>query len=87
MEMLFAIHTEYNFAHHFGVNPSHLINYRQLLQEDLMEYLKSGFQLKLKELSGNQDVNIEETLFFYPLTGALNRLVFKIATELTEEYN
>lgn len=87
MQLLFAIHTEYNFTHHFGVNPSHLANYKQLLQEDLMEYLKSGYQLKLKELSGNQDVNVEETLFFYPLTGALNRLVFKIATELTEEYN
>jgi hypothetical protein len=87
MKLLFTIHNEYNFTHHFGVNPSHLTNYRQLLQEDLMEYLKSGQQLKLKELAGNQDVNVEETFFFYPLTGALNRLAFKIATELTEEYN
>jgi len=87
MKLLFTIHNEYNFTHHFGVNPSHLSNYRQMLQEDLMEYLKSGQQLKLKELAGNQDVNVEETFFFYPLTGALNRLAFKIATELTEEYN
>jgi len=87
MQLLFTIHNEYNFTHHFGVNPSHLSNYKQLLQEDLMEYLKSGQQLKMKELAGNQDVNVEETFFFYPLTGALNRLAFKIATELTEEYN
>ncbi|MEM8968325.1 MAG: hypothetical protein AAGE93_18035, partial [Bacteroidota bacterium] len=78
---------EYNFAHHFGVNPSHLSSYQMMLKEDLMEYLKSGQQLKMKELAGNQDVNVEETLFFYPLTGALNRMAFKIATELTEEYN
>ncbi|MEM6842604.1 MAG: hypothetical protein AAF632_10300 [Bacteroidota bacterium] len=87
MQMLFTIHQEYNFAHNFGVNPSHLSSYQTMLKEDLMEYLKSGQQLKLKELAGNQDVNVEETLFFYPLTGALNRLAFKIATELTEEYN
>ncbi len=87
MQLLFTLHDEYNFTHHFGVNPSHLSNYRQMLREDLMEYLKSGQQLKLKELAGNQDVNVEETFFFYPLTGALNRLAFKIATELTEEYN
>ena len=87
MQLLFTIHQEYNFAHHFGVNPSHLSSYQMMLKEDLMEYLKSGQQLKMKELAGNQDVNVEETLFFYPLTGALNRMAFKIATELTEEYN
>ena len=84
VNVLFEIHHEYNFSHHFGVNPTHLTNYRQWLKTDLMEYLKSGYQMKLDELAGNQHVNIEETLFFYPLVGVLNRLAYKIATELTE---
>ena len=84
VDVLFEIHREYNFSHHFGVNPMHLNNYRHWLKTDLMEYLKSGHQMKLDELAGNQNVNIEETLFFYPLVGTLNRLAYKIATELTE---
>ncbi len=84
VDVLFEVHEEYNFSHHFGVNPTHLGNYRRWLKIDLMEYLKSGHQMKLDELAGNQNVNIEETLFFYPLVGVLNRLAYKIATELTE---
>ena len=84
VDVLFQIHREYNFSHHFGVNPTHLDNYRQWLKSDLMEYLKSGYQMKLAELAGNQNVNVEETLFFYPLIGVLNRLAYKITTELTE---
>ena len=84
IDVLFQVHHEYNFSHHFGVNPTHLDDYRQWLKADLMEYLKSGHQMKLDELAGNQNVNVEETLFFYPLIGVLNRLAYKIATELTE---
>ena len=85
IDVMFQIHREYNFSHHFGVNPMHLDNYRQWLKSDLMEYLKSGYQTKLAELAGNQNVNVEETLFFYPLIGVLNRLAYKITTELTDD--
>ena len=84
IDVLFDVHREYNFSHHFGVNPMHLDNYRRWLKSDLMEYLKSGHQMKLDELAGNQNVDVGETLFFYPLVGVLNRLAYKIATELTE---
>ena len=84
LRILFEVHSEYNFSHHFGVNPTYLDNYRKWLTTDLMEYLKSGHQMKLNELAGNQNVNVEETLFFYPLVGVLNRLAYKIATELSE---
>ncbi len=85
INLLYKLHYQYNFTHHFGVNPAFMDKYKEYLQQDLMEFLKSGTQLKMNELAGNQDVNIEETLFFYPLTGALNRLAFKIATELNSE--
>ncbi|MGB3852198.1 MAG: hypothetical protein WA958_19700 [Tunicatimonas sp.] len=84
LKLLFEVHDEYNFSHHFGVNPTYLNRYRAWLTTDLMEYLKSGHQMKLDELAGNQNVNVEETLFFYPLVGGLNRLAYKIATELSE---
>ena len=44
-----------------------------------MRYLKSGLDLKKIDLSGNTNTNIEETLFFYPLVGALNNLAYKVA--------
>ena len=87
LRVLFEVHGEYNFSHHFGVNPTYLDSYRKWLTTDLMEYLKSGHQMKLNELAGNQNVNVEETLFFYPLVGVLNRLAYKIATELSEVEN
>lgn len=85
INLLYILHSEYNFTHHFGVNPAFMEEYKEYLQQDLMEFLKSGKQMKMNELAGNQDVSVEETLFFYPLVGALNRLAFKIATELNSE--
>ena len=87
LNVLFDIHREYNFSHHFGINPAYLDRYQAYLQRDLMEYLKSGHQMKVDELLGNQNVNVEETLFFYPLVGALNRLAYTITTELTEVHH
>ncbi len=85
VNLLYYLHSEYNFTHHFGVNPAYMEEYKGYLQQDLMEFLKSGKQMKMNELAGNHDVSVEETLFFYPLVGALNRLAFKIATELNSE--
>lgn len=79
---LFDINNEFNFSNNFGINPVHLKRYKEILLEDAMEFLKSGIEEKKKDLQGNNDIALEETLFFYPLIGGLNRLSYKIYTEL-----
>ena len=82
LDLVFGLNNTLNFADNFDVNPALLKQYKSLLKEDLMQYLKSGLEIKLKENVGNENLNIEEPLFFYPLTGAINKLAYGIATKL-----
>lgn len=82
IDLLFSIHNEYNFTKNFGVNASYIDKYKEVLKEDLMQHLKSGIENKTDELSGNTNIDIEESLFFYPLVGVLNKLAYMIANQL-----
>ncbi len=84
IEMLFSLNKNIPFKDNFGINPKNLEYYKKYLIENANDYLVEGIQLKLKELNGELDTEIEETLFFYPLVGALNHLAFKIQTELKQ---
>jgi hypothetical protein len=81
IDLVFGLHTEFNLTKNFGVNPAKIEDYKIILKEDLMQYLKSGLENKTQELSGNTNINVEEPLFFYPLVGSLNKLAFKIVTQ------
>lgn len=81
IDILFEIHSEFNFTDNFGINASNISYYKEILKEDLMQHLKSGIENKIDELKGNTDINIEESLFFYPLVGAINKLAYKIVTK------
>lgn len=81
IDLVFELNTEFNLTKNFGVNPAKIDEYKTILKEDLMQYLKSGLENKTEELSGNTNINVEEPLFFYPLVGALNKLAFKIVTQ------
>ncbi len=81
LDLVFGLHTEFNLTNNFGVNPAKIEDYKTILKEDLMQYLKSGLENKTHELSNNTNINVEEPLFFYPLVGALNKLAFKIVTQ------
>jgi hypothetical protein len=81
LDLIFTLNTEFNFTKNFGVNSTNIDSCKEILKEDLMQYLKSGFAIKKKELQGNTNVSIEEPLFFYPLVGTLNKLAFKIVSQ------
>jgi hypothetical protein len=49
--------------------------FKQLRGENIKEYLKRG----LKAFFKNDEKHIEETLFFYPLIGILNKLSFELS--------
>ncbi len=78
VDLFFGLNKELNFQNEFGVNPALLSASQAILKKDLMEYLKDGLEDKGKELTGNEDKELEETLFFYPFTAALNKLTYAI---------
>ena len=82
LDLIFALNTDFNFTKNFGVNPAKIDSYKEILKEDLMQHLKLGLAIKTKELAGNTNINVEEPLFFYPLVGALNKLAYKITTQV-----
>lgn len=78
INILFKINNRFNYTNNFRVNAARLDDYKNILNEDLGMFLKTGLQLKKQELAGNENVNIEESLFFYPLVGALNKLASSV---------
>jgi hypothetical protein len=78
IDKFFNWNEKYNYANKFGVNPQILDGYKDSLKEDLMQYLKAGVKEKQSEVQNNNKINIEETLFFYPLVGALNKFSHNI---------
>lgn len=82
IDRIFDLNKELSFKNYFGINPSHLDTYRIFLKENALDDLKSGIAEKKKELDNDLEVNLEETLFFYPLIGGLNNLAYKIHSEI-----
>ncbi|MDR1898089.1 MAG: hypothetical protein LBR10_15010 [Prevotellaceae bacterium] len=80
IELFFSINDEFGFTNNFGISPPSLTKAKELLQskDDCRMYLNSGIQEKLNYLKNNLSVEIEESFFFYPLIGGINKLAFEI---------
>lgn len=82
IDTLFDLDEEYSFNRNLGIKISELDRYKSLLFEDLRQYLMQGIEAKKKtDLANNAKARVEETLFFYPLIGALNNLASKVVEE------
>ncbi|MBC9934185.1 hypothetical protein [Chitinophaga qingshengii] len=77
----FDWHARFNYYNHFGISPRRFEEYKELLHTKIRVDLISGIKEKLEEVDDNVHINIEETLFFYPLIGGINRLANKIQTD------
>jgi len=86
VDFFFGLNTDFNFRKKFDINPALLEKYKSILCEKSLDNLKTGLKIKNQELQGINDILIEESLFFYPLKGALNHLTFKIYSELTNSH-
>ena len=84
LDFFFGLNNSFSFKKKFDMNPALLTKYKSFLEEKTLDNLKSGIKEKLKELQGNSEGLIEETLFFYPVKGALNHLTHKIYSELNK---
>jgi len=68
----------FNYNNKFGINPSRFPKYEAWLKEDLKQFLLAGIKEKLNEVKENTNITVEESLFFYPLVGGLNKLAYNI---------
>lgn len=76
IRFVFELNKEFSFKNNFDSSEVSL-NIAQLeCMRDLLTYTKNGLENKKKEVS-DSDI-IEETLFFYPLSGVLNALISAI---------
>lgn len=60
----------------FGINQASKELAKQICLKDLVLFTKNGLNAKRKEVENDDE--IEETMFFYPLSGILNRLANEI---------
>lgn len=69
------LNTQFSFADYFNVSAKSFEIFKDELNKHLRDYLEEGLEYnkKLDEIATN-DKEIEETLFFYPLIGAINNL-------------
>ncbi|MBC5772777.1 hypothetical protein H8S95_01770 [Pontibacter sp. KCTC 32443] len=77
LELFLELHKEINFKNKFDVSQTSLNVIDEVIENgdhDLMNYLMRGLGEKQKELDSDDVTAVEETLFFYPLVGLLNKL-------------
>jgi hypothetical protein len=86
-KFFFNLNTQYSFTDHFNVSPKSLEIFNDELSKHLRDYLEEGLEYnkKLDEIA-TDDKEIEETLFFYPLIGAINNLSTHLS-QLTQVNN
>ena len=76
INFVFELNNEFSFKNNFDSAESSMNIAKEECMRDLLTYTKNGLENKKKEVSDN-DI-IEETLFFYPLSGMLNALISAI---------
>jgi hypothetical protein len=69
------LHSQFNFIDYFNISDKSLEVFKSELNKHLRDYLEEGleFNMKLDEVVPDEK-EVEETLFFYPIIGAINNL-------------
>lgn len=76
-DLLDQIDSEMSFKNSFGVSDASYNLFKEIREDNLMDYLLTGINER-KEDVGKEDSDINETMFFYPLRGLLNKLASKV---------
>ena len=75
-----TLNEQFDFDENFGVEKQSLLLARDICYKDIETYLRKGLADRREESDG--DDRLEETLFFYPLKGALHELSNAIRASL-----
>ena len=84
LDLFFSLDLEFNYRNNFEIDAGAVKYARDLLSKEelIKEHFLRGLRLKEKELGANINVELEETLFFYPYVGFLNQLAYELTTKL-----
>ncbi len=84
IDFFFKLNKDFDFDDELSVSPEYTKLAKEIIYNGLSSYLSEGIAMK-KRNQTDEDKEVEETLFFYPLIGAINSLAFKIGslTKLT----
>lgn len=72
-----SINTEMSFKKSFGVSQKSLEVFKNNRVQSLRDYILTGLEERKKDINDN-DARVEETLFFYPFIGLLNKLASEV---------
>jgi hypothetical protein len=74
------LHSKYSFTEYFNVSNKSLEIYKSEMNKHLRDYLEQGLEYNsTMEDNAQQDRELEESLFFYPLTGTINTLIGQLS--------
>lgn len=82
LDFFFNLNKDFNFRNELDVNPEFITMAREVTKVNLSSYLDEAISLK-KSTNVDDDTasNLEETMFFYPLVGAINHLAYRIGSQ------
>jgi len=80
IELMEKISKSMDFKSNFGFTHDDMRKYRDIIakKSKVLEFIATGVENKKRQLKDDFNQPIEETLFFYPLIGGLNRLAYEI---------
>lgn len=78
VDFLFSLHRDFNFQDELNISVSKLSDYKTLLKKDIENHIQQGLNLRKRELQGDFERRLEETLFFYHFVPALAKLAISI---------
>lgn len=79
----FSIDRKFSFMDNFGIDNSHLGNYRGILLDKADEDLSTVIEEREKEAK-KPDAETTDSMFFYPIAGGLNKLAYFISKNTTK---
>lgn len=74
-DLLDSYFSTINMEGDFGIDNSAYLKFKEMRSVNIQDYLEQG----LKAFYKSPDKHIEESLFFYPLIGILNKLAFELS--------
>ena len=74
------LHSKYSFTDYFNVSSKSLEICKSEMNKHIRDYLEQGLEYNsTMEDNAQQDRELEESLFFYPLTGTINNLIGQLS--------
>ncbi|MCB7481625.1 hypothetical protein [Christiangramia sediminis] len=78
LDFFFRLNMEISYKDLFGIENKTLKLVKELLNNKKENHLRVGIEQKIKENGNTANSKIDETLFFYPLTGSLGEIAYTL---------